>query len=336
MREADFHNPFPRRGRWSSWTLPTAAALVFFLTPANAQNYPSRPVTLIVPFPAGGGVDVVGRIVAEKLSAALGQQVVVENRGGAAGVIGTRVAAKAAPDGYTLVMTTTGTVAINPALYANPGYDPRKDFAAIGLISSTPTVLMAHPSAPAKSLAEVIALARKQPGKINIGTPPAGTSNHLAAELFKVVANIDFTIVTYKGTGPLTTDLLGGHVPLAFNVLAPAIGNLRSGSLRALAVAAPARSSLLPEVPTAAEAGLPDFEAVLHYGLLAPAGTPRSIVERLNKELRALIDSPEVRARIAGDGGDTLPSTPEEFSRDIEREGAKWSALIKKLGLRIE
>jgi len=303
---------------------------------ARAQDYPARPITLMVPFPAGGGVDVVGRIVAEKLSAALGQQVIIDNRGGAAGVIGTRVAAKAAPDGYTLVMTTTGTVAINPTLYVNPGYDPLKDFVPVGLISSTPIVLMSHPSSRVQSLAELIATARKEPGKLDVGTPPAGTSSHLAAELLKAEAGINFTIVTYKGTGPLTTDLLGGHIPLALNVLAPAMSNLQSGNLRALAVAAAARSSLFPNVPTATEAGLPGFEAVLHYGILAPAGTPRAIVERINKELRAAIGSAEVKARIASDGGDPLPSTPEEFGADIAREGAKWSALIRKLGLRVE
>ena len=303
---------------------------------ATAQDWPSRPVTLIVPFPAGGGVDVIGRIVAEKLSAALGQQVIVDNRGGAAGVIGTRVAKAAPPDGYTLVMATSGSIAINPTLYANPGYEPRKDLAPIGLISSTPIVLMTHPEAAARSLADVIAAAKAEPGKLNIGTPPPGTSAYLAAELFKVMAGIDFTIVTYRGTGPLTTDLLGGHVKLAFNVLAPAMSNLKSGGLRALAVLGPKRSSLLPEVPTAAEAGLPGFEAGLNYGLLAPAGTPRPIVERLNKELRALIDAPEVRARIAADGGDPLPSSPEEYAADIEREDKKWGDLIRKLKLRVE
>ena len=288
------------------------AGLLLAILSAKAEDYPSRPIMLVVPFPAGGGVDAIGRIVAEKLSNALGQQVVIDNRGGAAGVIGTRAVAKTAPDGYTLVMATTGSVAINPTLYANPGYDPRKDLAPIGLISSTPIVLMAHPSFPVKSLSEVIAQAKQNPGKIDVGTPPPGTSSFLAAELFKVMAGIDFTIVTYKGTGPLTTDLLGNHVPLAFNVIAPAIGHLKSGTLRAIAVAAPSRSSLLPDVPTATEAGLPGFEAVLHYGLLAPAGTPKPIIDRLNKELRAIIASPEVRQRIAADGGDPILSSPEE------------------------
>ena len=312
----------------------TAFALVAL--PAKAEDYPIRPITLVVPFPAGGGVDVVGRIVAEKLTAALGQQVVVDNRGGAAGVIGTRAVTKAAPDGYTLVMATSGSIAINPNLYVNPGYQTLKDLSPIGSISSTPIVLMAHPSAAQHSLAGIIAAAKKEPGKLNIGTPPPGTSANLAAELLKSTAGIDFTIVTYRGTGPLTTDVLGGHVPYALNVLAPAAGHLKSGALKALAVLAPKRSTLLPEVPTSAEAGLPGFEAGLTYGLLAPAGTPKPIIERLNKELRALIAAPEVRARIASDGGDPLPSTPEEYAADIQREDVKWSALIKKLKLKVE
>ena len=312
------------------------AAVLLGLAGASAQDYPTRPITLIVPFPAGGGVDVIGRIVAEKLAAALGQPVIIDNRGGAAGVIGTRVAKAAAPDGYTLVMATSGSIAINPTLYANPGYEPRKDLVPIGLISSTPIVLMAHPTAPQKSMAEVMAFAKANPGKLDIGTPPPGTSAYLGAELFKSLAGIDFTIVTYKGTGPLTTDLIGGHVKLALNVLAPALSNLQSGGLLALAVLGPKRSTLLPNVPTSAEAGLPEFESGLNYGLLAPAGTPRVIIDKLNAALRAGVDTPEVRSRIAADGGDPLPSSPEEYAADIEREDAKWSALIRKLKLRIE
>ena len=303
---------------------------------ASAQDYPTRPITLIVPFPAGGGVDVIGRIVADKLAADLGQPVIIDNRGGAAGVIGTRVVARSAPDGYTLVMATSGSIAINPNLYANPGYQTLRDLSPIGLISSTPIVLMAHPSAPENSLADVIAAAKRAPGALNIGTPPPGTSAYLGAELFKSLAGVDITIVTYRGTGPLTTDLLGGHVKLALNVLAPAMTSLKAGSLKALAVLAPKRSSHLPDVPTSAEAGLPGFESGLNYGLLAPAGTPRPIVERLNRALRAGIDTPELRVRIDADGGDPMPSTPEEYTKDIEREDGRWGALIRKLNLKVE
>src|SRR5215475_13910578 len=268
-----------------------------------AQPYPSRPITLIVPFPAGGGVDAIARIVADKLAAGLRQQVIIDNRGGVAGVIGMRVAAKAAPDGYTIVMSHTGITAINPALYANPGYDPRRDFTPVGLIATTPIVLMTNTAFPVRTVADLVAMATREPGKLNIGTPPPGTGSFLSAELFKAAAGIDFTIVTYKGTGPLTNDLLGGHVPIAFNVLAPAIGNLQAGTLRAIATAGPTRLGLLPDVPTIAESGLPGFEAVLHYGLMAPAGTPAEIVIRLNGELRAAVNAPEVKARILADGG---------------------------------
>jgi len=306
------------------------------MLPARAQDYPARSITLVVPFPAGGGVDSMGRIVADQLTLAFGQQVVVENRGGAAGVIGTRAAAKAAPDGYTLVMSTSGTTTINPSLYANPGYDPLKDFAPIGLVAATPIVVMTHPSLPAGSLAELIALAKAQPGKLDIGTPPPGTENYLAAELFKAATAVEMTIVAYKGTGPLTNDLVGGHVRVGFNTIAPALGQIQSGNLRAIAVAGRARSRLLPDVPTFIESGLPGFEAVVRYGLLAPAGTPRPIIERINAELRAMVESDATAKRIAAAGGEPLATTPDEYAADIARDQARWGALISKLGLRVE
>jgi tripartite-type tricarboxylate transporter receptor subunit TctC len=303
---------------------------------ASAQGYPARPITLIVPFPAGGGVDAMARIVAERLTATLGQQIIIDNRGGAAGVIGTRAGAKAAPDGYTLVMSTSGTTSINPSLYVTPGYDPLKDFVPIGLVASSPIVVMSHPSLPVASMAELVALARTQ-NKLDVGTPPPGTENYLAAELFKsMTASNNITIVSYKGTGPLTNDLLGGHIKVAFNTLAPALGNIQAGHLRALAVAGHTRSSLLPGVPTVSESGLPGFEAAVRYGLLTPAGTPRPIIEWISKELRALGGTDEMKARIAAQGGDPLTSTPEEYAADIAREQAKWSVLIKQLGLRVE
>ena len=311
------------------------AASIALFVPASAQVYPLRPITLVVPFPAGGGVDAMARIAAERLTVALGQQIIIDNRGGAAGVIGTRAAAKAAPDGYTLVMSTSGTTSINPSLYVNPGYDPLKDFAPIGLVAATPIVVMAHPSFPAKSIAELIALAKRD-DKLDVGTPPPGTENYLAAELFKAMTGINMTIVSYKGTGPLTNDLVGGHIAVAFNTIAPALGNIQAGHLRALAVAGRARSGLLPDVPTVAESGLPGFEAAVRYGVLAPAGTPRPIVERINAELRAIVSADETRARIAAQGGEPLVATPEEYAADIAREQAKWGVLIKKLGLRVE
>jgi tripartite-type tricarboxylate transporter receptor subunit TctC len=315
---------------------PTAVAVVAALlcaqvSPAGAQDYPNRPITMIVPYPAGGGVDVMGRLVGQKLSLALGQQVVIENRGGAGGMIGTRDAARAAPDGYTIVMLLTGI-----SLGANTGYDVNKDFAPIGLVASTPIIVDAHPSLPAKSLAEVIALAKKEPGKLAAGTPPAPTVNYFAAELFNLLAGTDITVVTYKGTGPLTNDLLGNHVALGFNTIPASVSNIAAGQLRGLAVAASARSAALPDVPTAAESGLPGFEAVQYYGLAAPAGTPAPIIERLNKELRTLLAVDEMRKRLIADGSDPTPSTPEEYAANIRREEGKWAALVQKLGLKLE
>jgi tripartite-type tricarboxylate transporter receptor subunit TctC len=298
---------------------------------AAAQDYPNRPITMIVPYPPGGGVDVMGRLMGQKLSLALGQQVVIENRGGAGGMIGTRDAARAAPDGYTIVMLLTGI-----SLGANTGYDVNKDFAPIGIVASTPIIVDAHPSLPVKSLADVIALAKKEPGKLSAGTPPAPTINYFAARLFNLLAGTDITVVTYKGTGPLTTDLLGNHVPLGFNTIPASISNIAAGQLRGLAVTAHVRSAALPDVPTAAESGLPGFEAVQYYGLAAPAGTPRPIIERLNKELRMILAADEMKKRLIADGSDPAPSTAEEYAANIQREEAKWAALVKKLGIKIE
>jgi tripartite-type tricarboxylate transporter receptor subunit TctC len=308
-----------------------AVGLCAQIGPAAAQDYPNRPITMIVPYPPGGGVDVMGRLMGQKLSLALGQQVVIENRGGAGGMIGTRDAARAAPDGYTIVMLLTGI-----SLGANTGYDVNKDFAPIGVVASTPIIVDAHPSLPAKSLADVIALAKKEPGKLSAGTPPAPTINYFAAQLFNLLAGTDITVVTYKGTGPLTADLLGNHVPLGFNTIPASISNIAAGQLRGLAVTAQVRSAALPDVPTAAESGLPGFEAVQYYGLAAPAGTPRPIIERLNKELRTILAADEMKKRLIADGSDPAPSTPEEYAANIQREEAKWAALVQKLGLKIE
>jgi len=312
------------------------AAVLGASAPVRAEDYPTRPITLIVPYPPGGGVDAMARIVADKISEALGQQVIVDNRGGGGGNIGTRAVAKAAPDGYTLLLGHTGTISINPSLYANAGYDPRKDFQAVGLIASMPVALMANPTFPPKSLSELIALAKKEPGTINLGTSAIGTGSYLCAELFKAEAGVDMTIIPYKGTAPVMTDLVGGHVPVAFGVLPPALGNIAAGTLRVLAVTSAKRFSLLPDAPTVAESGLPGFEAVLHYGLLAPAGTPRPIIDRLNTELRKLVNLPEVQQRIHSEGGDPLTSSPEEYTADIDREATKWEVLIRRLNLKVD
>jgi tripartite-type tricarboxylate transporter receptor subunit TctC len=311
-----------------------ASALIAALSSldsARAQDYPTRPITMIVPYPAGGGVDAMGRLVGQKLSVALGQQVVIENRGGAGGMIGTRDAAKAAPDGYTLVMLLTGI-----SLGENTGYDVNKDFAPIGLVASTPIIVDANPSFPAKSLTDVIALAKKDPGKYSAGTPPAPTINYFAALLFNQMAGVDITVVTYKGTGPLTTDLLGNHVPLGFNTIPASVSQIAAGQLRGIAVTSAARSPALPDVPTAAQSGLSGFEAVQYYGIAAPAGTPRPIVDRLNKELQAILKSDDTKKRMIDLGSEPTPGTPEDYAANIRHEEGKWAALIKKLGLKIE
>lgn len=276
------------------------------------------------------------RVVAAKLSDALHQQFIVDNRPGAGGTIGTRAVAQATPDGYTLLLGHTGTISINPSLYVHAGYDPRKNFAPIGLVASMPVALLANPAFPAKSIAEFIALAKMQPGKLNLGTSALGTGGYMCAELFKAEAGIDVAIIPYKGTAPVMNDLLGGHVPIAFGVLPPALGNIQAGKLRAIAVTSKKRFSLLPDVPTFDESGLPGFEAVLHYGLLAPAGTPRDVVDRLSGELRKLVGSPEVQKQIHNEGGDPLTSTPAEYAADIDQEETKWGGLVKKLGLKVE
>lgn len=305
-----------------------AAAFCMLPKPAAAETYPSRTISLIVPFPPGGGVDTVGRVIAQKLTEALGQQVIVVNRPGAGSVIGVRDAAKAQPDGYTILMLVTGA-----SLPANTGYDLQKDFTPIGLIASIPIVVMANPSVPVKSMSDIVELAKKQPGTVTVGTPPSPTLNYFGAEQFKSLSGADMTVVTYKGTGPLTNDLLGGHVMVAFNTLPPAIGNIKAGKLRAIAVAAPKRLAAIPDVPTTAESGMPGLEIVQYYGLTAPAGTPRPIVERLNKELRKIVMSDDIKKRIIADGGGPVASTPEEYAKNIQHEEGKWAELIKTLGL---
>jgi tripartite-type tricarboxylate transporter receptor subunit TctC len=308
-----------------------ATLLCVPLGAAAAQDYPARPITLIVPYPAGGGVDAMSRIVGQKLAVALGQQVVIENHGGAGGMIGTRDAARAAPDGYTIVMLLTGI-----SLGNNTGYDINADFAPIGLVASTPIIVDANPLLPAHSLTEVIALAKQQPGKYSAGTPPAPTINYFAAKLFNLMAGVDITVVTYKGTGPLTNDLLGNHVPLGFNTIPASVSQIAAGQLRGIAVAGAVRAAALPEVPTAAESGLPGFEAVQYYGLAAPSGTPRPIVDRLNKALGEILASDDMKRRLVAEGSDPAPGTPEDYAANIRREEGKWAALIKQLGLTIE
>jgi tripartite-type tricarboxylate transporter receptor subunit TctC len=301
----------------------------------GAQEYPTRPITLIVPYTAGGGNDLLARAAADKMSKTLGQHIVIENRGGAGGSIATRAIAKAEPDGYTLGLGGTGTLAINPTLYPNVGYDPRKDFAPVGLIAASALVICLDPSLPVRSVADLIALAKREPSKINYASAGTGSGIHLATEYFAAMAGIKLTHIPYKGAAPALTDVIGGHVAFYFSSMPAAVGLVKDGKVRALAVTGSKRSPVLPDVPTVAEAALPGYEAVLHYGIVGPAGTPRPIIEKLSAALRAALTSDEVRARIADDGAEPVGSTPE-YAADIDREETKWSAIVKLSGARAE
>ena len=316
------------------WTL-AAVILLGACAHAHAQDFPVRPVTLVVPFPPGGGNDALARAVADRMSRTLGQQVVVENRGGAGGTVATRAVAKAPPDGYTILLAYTGTFAINPSLYPNAGYDPRADFAPIGLIGQLSSVLVVNPALAVRSTAELIDFAKANPGRINYAFVP-GTVGHITTELFARTADIAITRIPYKGNGPAMGDLVAGHVSMMFLSILPVLPQVRAGLLRALAVTNPIRSPLLPEVPTIAESGLVGFSAAIRYGLVAPAGTPPTIVARLNTELRAALAADDLRTRLAAEGAEPLPGTPADYTAAIDREETKWGALVRQLGLRME
>jgi tripartite-type tricarboxylate transporter receptor subunit TctC len=296
----------------------------------RAQAYPNRSITLVIPFAPGGSTSIVGRVIADKLSESLGVKVVVDNRPGAGGTVGTKAVAKSDPDGYTIGLGYTGTLAIGPSLYKTVGYNPRTDFAPIGLVGNAPNSLVVHPSFPAKSVAELIAYAKANPGKVNFGSAGTGTVSHITGEYFAHSAGIKLVHIPYKGTGPALTDLLGGHIPMAFAPIPATHANAASGNLRALAVTSSARSSLLPDVPTIAES-LPGFEASLYYGLIAPAGTPRAIIDRLNAGLRAALVSDDVMRQLSQDGTEPTPGTPEDYAAFIDRDETRWAQLIKFL-----
>jgi tripartite-type tricarboxylate transporter receptor subunit TctC len=306
------------------------------LGPADAQVYPSRPIMLVVPVAPGGGVDTVARVVAEKLSRLLSQQVVVENRPGASGTIATGQVARSAPDGYTLGVGITATLAIAPTTMSSVGYDPRKDFSPVGLIATSPLILIVHPSLPAQSLQELIAFAKKEPGKLTYASAGAGSPTHLSPALFASMTGIKINHVPYKGTGPAITDLLGGHVSMAFTSLPPAIGLVQDGRVRALAVTSATRSRVFPNIPTIAESGLPGYESGQRFGIIAPARTPRVIIDKLNMVLREALASEDVKARLAAEGAETLASTPVEYAADIDREETKWSKIARQAGINPE
>ena len=303
---------------------------------ARAQSYPNRTITLVVPFPPGGSTSIVGRVIADKVSQLLGQSIIVDNRGGAGGTVGTKAVMKSDPDGYTLLLGYTGTLAIGPSLYRNAGYDPRKDFAPIGMIGSAPSSLVVHPSFPPRSVAELIAYAKANPGKVNFGSAGIGTVGHITGEYFARATGIQIVHIPYKGTGPAMSDLLGGHIPMSFSPISTTAGNVKAGLLRALAVTSIHRNKLLPEVPTMIEAGVPGFDATLAYGLVAPAATPPAVIDRLNEALRDALASEDVRKQLELDGTEITPSTPEQYADFIDKDEKKWSELVKMSGVEPE
>jgi tripartite-type tricarboxylate transporter receptor subunit TctC len=296
--------------------------------------YPSKPLRFILPFPPGGGTDILGRLIAERLAAALGQPVVIENRGGAGGNVGTEAAARSAPDGYTIVLVAP-SLAISPTLYSKLNYDAVKDFAPVSLVATVPNVVITQPSLPG-TLQEFAALARSRPGGLNFGSGGSGTSNHLAGELFNIVAGVQLVHIPYKGVNLAMQDVLGGNVHFVVIGIPAAAPHIKAGKLRALAVLAPARSPALPDVPTAAESGMPAFEVTTWYGVLAPASTPRPIVTRLNQELVRIMHSAELKAPLAASGTDPVTSTPEEFAAYIRQEIAKWGDVVRKANLKAD
>jgi tripartite-type tricarboxylate transporter receptor subunit TctC len=314
-------------------TITLVALATLTALPVAAQNYPNRAIRLVVPSSPGGGTDITGRIVAAKLSEQLGQQVVVDNRAGAGTIIGIEIAAKSAPDGYTLLMGLS-TLAINPSMYTKLPYDAIKDLAPISLAVVSPNILTVHPSVPAKTVKEFIALAKARPGTITFGSAGLGTSPHLSGELLKVLAKIDIVHVPFKGSGPSVISQLAGEIAANFPSVPTAMPYIKAGKLRGLGVTTAKRTQALPDVPSIAEAGVPGYEATQWFGVLAPAGTPRPIIDRLNQEMVKLLKSPDVRDRLIADGTDPAPTTPEEFAAYIKSETEKWTKVIKAAGIK--
>jgi len=304
--------------------------------PAVAQSYPVKSIRLIVPSTPGGGPDIMARAVGQKLTEAWGQTVVVENRGGAGGIIGSEAAAKAPADGYTLVMANAGSHAVNASLYAKLPYDPVKDFAPVTLVSSAPNILIVHPSLPAKTVRELIVLAKQKPDTLTFGSGSNGSTAHLTGELFKLAAGVCLVHVPFKGAPAAVVGVMSGEVALAFPNIPPALPQVKAGKLRALGVTTLTRAAAAPEVPTLAEAGLPGFEAVAWFGVLAPAGTPRDIVVKLSQEIARIVRTPEMQERLRLEGAEAVGSTPEQFAETIRRDIAKWAAVVKASGARAD
>jgi tripartite-type tricarboxylate transporter receptor subunit TctC len=322
---------------WRSLLLPSAFALLLPLFPPalGADEYPSKPVRLIVPFPPGGSNDIVARMVGTQLADRLGKQVIVDNRSGAGGVVGTEVAAKAPPDGYTLLLVSSA-YAISPGLYKQLPYDPAKAFVPVAILATGPNAVCVYPGLPVKSVKDLIALAKEKPGKLNYAAAGPGSFQHLGAELFKSMAGVDIVGVQFKGGGPALIDVVGGHSQINIGSLVQALPHIRSGKLRVLGVGGAKRSSILPDVPTIAEAGVPGYEASNWWGIAAPAGTPPAVVERLHRELSAILGSAETQKRFLDEGAEVVRMSPAEFGAFIATETAKWTRVIKEADIKPE
>jgi tripartite-type tricarboxylate transporter receptor subunit TctC len=316
--------------------LAAALTLSAPLAQAQAPAFPKQPVTLVVPFPAGGPTDGMARVLAQKLGDRLGQQVVVDNRGGAGGSIAAEYVAKAPADGYTLFFGTTGTMAINPSLYKKLRYDPLKDFAPVSLMATTMNVLVVNPKVPAHNLGDLIKLAKAKPGEVTYGSAGNGSSNHLSGELFRSAAGIQISHIPYKGSAPALIDLLGGRLTMMFDTIAQQTQNIALGKVRAIAVTGPKRSPLLPDVPTAQEAGLKNFDVTIWFGVLAPAGTPAPVIERLNREIVAVMSTDDMKKRMQADGAEAKATSPAEFAALIRSDLAKWTPVVKGSGATVD
>ena len=311
------------------------ALLALLPTVVAAQGYPAKPIRFIIPFTPGGNTDVLARLIGQKLAENWGQQVIIDNRPGAGGTLGVEVASKSPPDGYTIVMGTFGGMLVANSLYKKLGYDPQRDLAPVVLVSTPPGLLVVHPSLPAKSVKELIALARSSRGKLNYASSGSGTWNHLFGELFNATAKIGVTHVPYKGAAPAVTDLVGGHVEVMFAPFPPAIPQVKSGKLRSLAVSSAKRSGLFPDMPTVAESGLPGYEAEGWFAVLAPAKMPHPLIVQLNKEINRVLTLSDVKASLAADGAEPAGGTPEQLAESIRAGSAKWGRLIRELGIQL-
>lgn len=303
---------------------------------ALGQAYPAKPVRMIIGFPPGGGTDIVGRIVAQKLSENIGQQVIADNRGGASGQLAAELVSKAAPDGYTIMMAHIAAISILPSLISRLPYDAQKDFAPITLVAIGPNLLVVHPSLPVKTVKDLVALAKARPGQLQYASPGAGTVQHLAAELFKLQAKVDMLHVPYKGSGQSIVDLVAGHVHLDFDAVPPVINHVRNGKLRAIAVTSEKRFSLLPEIPTITESGVPGFDMSTWWGLVAPAAVGKDIVARLHGETVKLLRQADVKEKIAFVGAETVGNTPDEFAAFIRVEAEKYARIVKAANIRVD